>query len=323
MRRRELLRMSVVVALTLSARAAKTDTDRIRRIGILASGPLHPIQSLKDRLAELGWVEGKNVRFEGRWGKADDSSYPRLAADLVSLPVDIIVTWATPALLAAKRATSTIPIVMAGIGDPLAVGAVTSLAHPGGNVTGFSTQNYELESKRLELVREIVPKALRIAALGNRGNPYSTAAMAAIHRVAAAAKIELLPIEGSAGGGLDDALSKLRGSAADAVLMLSITAFFPYRQKIVEFMAVNRLPAIYPFPEFVKAGGLICYATDFDALFRQAADYVDKILRGASPSDMPVQQAERFTLIVNSVTARALGLKVPQSILARADEVIE
>jgi putative ABC transport system substrate-binding protein len=314
---------SVVAALALSARAAKTETGPVRRVGILAAGPFHPIQSLKDCLAEHGWLEGKNVRFEERWGKTDDTSYPRLAADLVSLPVDIIVTWGTPALLSAKRATSTIPIVMGSIGDPLEIGAVTNLAKPGGNITGFSAQNYELEAKRLELLRELVPRAARIAAFGNRGNPYSDATIASLSSIAASSNLGLLPIEVDATRGLDDALDKMRSTRADAVLMLSIPAFLPYRQKIIDFMAANRLPAIYPYTEFVKLGGLIAYATDFDALYCRAADYVDKILRGNAPGEMPVQQADRFTLVINLTTAKALGLSVPPILLARANEVIE
>ena len=256
-------------------------------------------------------------------GETDDSSYRRLAADLVSLPVDIIVTWGTPALLGAKQATSTIPIVMGSIGDAVTTGAVSSLAKPGGNITGFSAQNYELEAKRLELLRGLAPQAVRIAALANRGNAYTAAAMGSLRSIAVSSNVELLPIEAEATGGLDDALDKLRSSRADAVMMLSVPAFLPYRQKIIAFMAANRLPAIYPYTEFVKAGGLIAYATDFDALYCRAADYVDKILRGNAPGDMPVQQADRFTLVVNLTTAKALGLTVPQSILARADEVVE
>jgi putative ABC transport system substrate-binding protein len=307
----------------LSRSIAQAEELRLRRIGILASSPLHPIQSLKQRLAERGWVEGMNAHFEERWAQADDTAYTLLASALAALPVDVIVTWGTPALLAAKRATVTTPIVMAGIGDPLAVGAVTRLDRPGGNVTGFSTQNLELEAKRLGLLREIVPGAKRIAALGNRGNPYSVAAMASLHAVAAAGSFELLPIEADAGSSVGDALTKIRTSDADAVVILSIPAFLPDRRMIVEFMTTNRLPAIYPYPEFVEAGGLICYATDFDDLFRRAADYVDKILRGSSTGELPVQQSAAFRLNVNLKAARALNLAIPRLILAGADEVIE
>jgi putative tryptophan/tyrosine transport system substrate-binding protein len=161
---------------------------------------------------------------------------------------------------------------MAGIGDPLKVGAVERLNRPGGNVTGFSTQNFELETKRLELLRQIVPHAKRIAVLGNSGNPYSASAMASVYHAGTAANLDIVTIEAVAGGGLESALDAIRTAHPGGVLMLSITAFFPDRGAIVEFMATNRLPAIYPYPEFVTAGGLICYTTDFDELFRQAAD---------------------------------------------------
>lgn len=292
-------------------------------MGILAAAPLSPITSLKDGLRERGWVDGKTIRFEERWGQGDDRNYPRLASELAALPVDLMVTWGTPALLAAKRASTTIPIVMAGIGNPVAVGAVSNLARPGGNVTGFSTQNFELEAKRLELLREVVPGAARIVALGNVANPYSVAAMKLVSDLAPKIGLQLRAVEGDAAHSINDVLAKLRESRSDAVLVLSIPAFFPYRRQIVEFMTSNRLPAIYPFSEFVEAGGLICYATNFDDLFRRAADYVDKILRGAVPGELPVQQASTFKFVVNLKAARAIGLTVPPSILLRATEVIE
>src|SRR5439155_11408036 len=172
------------------------------------------------------------------------------AAELAALPVDVMITWSTSAVLAAKRATTAIPIVMAAIGDPVAVGAVPNLARPGGNVTGFSTQNYELEAKRLELLREIAPTARRIVALGNRGNPYSVVAMKLVSELAAAAGLQLQAVEGDAAHGVADVLTILRESRPDAVLMLAIPAFFPYRREIAEFMTANRLPAVYPFAEF-------------------------------------------------------------------------
>jgi ABC-type uncharacterized transport system substrate-binding protein len=324
-RRRDLARLSLgAVALSLARpRLAKAQESHPRRVGILASAPLHPIGSFKDRLQQDGWTEGRGIRFDERWGQGDDRSYPRLAAELAALPVDVMVTWGTPALLAAKEASRSIPIVMAGIGDPLAVGAVANLAHPGGNITGFSTQNYELEAKRFELLRELAPDATRIVALGNVGNPYSTAAMRLVGGLATTRRVQLTVVEGDAAHGIDDVLARLRAARPDAVQMLSIPAFFPYRRQIVELMATMRVPAIYPFPEFCDAGGLVCYATNFDDLFRQAADYVDKILRGAVPGELPVQQAATFRFIVNLKTAHTIALTVPPAILARADEVIE
>ena len=327
MKRRAFVGMlSAAAAATLPLsriRRVQAQDGRARRVGILAPGPLRPIARFKERLRQHGWREGSNIRFEERWGQGDDGSYPALAAELAALPVDLIMTWGTPAVLAAKRASTTIPIVMAAIGDPVGVGAVRSLARPGSNVTGFSTQNYELEAKRLELLHEIAPAATRIVALGNRANPYSVLAMKLVSGLAAAARLELQAVEGDAAHGIDDVLTRLRETRPDAVLILAIPAFFSYRREIVEFMAANRLPAVYPFPEFVEAGGLICYSTNFEDLFRQAADYVDRILRGAVPGELPVQQAATFRLIVNLKTAKELGLAIPRAILTRADEVIE
>ena len=302
---------------------ARAQGQQLRRVGILAPGPLTPIDRLKDRLREHGWLDGKNIRFEERWGRDDDLSYQRLAAELAMVPVDIIVTWSTPAVLAAKRATTTIPIVMGAIADPVGVGAVSDLAHPGGNVTGFSTQNFELEEKRLELLRELVPSAARVVAFGNANNLYVTNAAKRLTGLAASSKLEFQAIEADIARGLDEAFQKLRAFRPDGVVVISSPALFPHRAKIVEFVTASRLPTVYPFPEFAEVGGLACYATNYDDLFRQAADYVDKILRGAVAGDLPVQQASSFRFIVNLKAAQAIGLTVPPTVLARATEIID
>jgi putative ABC transport system substrate-binding protein len=290
---------------------------------VLAPAPLRPIDSLKQRLHERGWIEGRNVQFEFRWADNDDTRYPALAAELVALPVDAIVTWSTPAVLAAKRATSTIPIVMAAVGDPVTIGAVDNLSRPSGNVTGFSTQNYELEAKRLELLHELLPRMTRIALLGNADNPYIIAAMKRLRIIAEQAGISAEPVALKVPVDLQGGLASLAQAKPDGVIVTAAPALFPYRQEIAEFMASHRLPAIYPFREFAEVGGLITYATNFDELFRQAADYVDKILNGTRPGDLPVQQASKFELVINLRTASALGLSIPPVLLSRADEVIE
>lgn len=292
-------------------------------MGILAPGPLNPIERLKDRLREQGWVVGKNIQFEERWGRDDDLSYPKLADELVGSRVDLIVTWSTPAALAAKRATTTIPVVMGAIADPVGVGAVNNLARPGGNITGFSTQNFELEEKRLELLRELVPGLTRVVALGNANNPYVTNAARRLTGLAAAAKLEFLAIEADITSGLDEAFSRLKAFQPNGVVVISSPALFPHRVKIVEFITGSRLPAIYPFPEFAEAGGLTCYATNYDDLFRQAADYVDKILRGARAGELPVQQASSFRFILNLKAAQAIGLSIPPAFLTRATQIID
>jgi putative tryptophan/tyrosine transport system substrate-binding protein len=299
------------------------EATRMVRIGVLASAEQHPIQSFKERLRELGWIEGKNVRFDYRWAEADDTRQPALAAELAAIPVDLILTWGTAATLAAKRATTTIPIVMGSAGDPVKAGIVSSLARPGGNVTGFSSQSLELEGKRLEIMRELLPGATRVAMLGNTPNTYIDLAMDSVEHLAAAAGLKFDAEKIDSANGLGPGLDVVRKAHPDAVLVAAATAFFPYRKTIVEFMADNRLPAIYGFPEFAEAGGLISYSTNFDELFRQAAGYADRILRGASPGELPVQQATIFRLLINLTAAKALGLTIPRMILGRADELIE
>jgi putative ABC transport system substrate-binding protein len=298
-------------------------TTKMMRIGVLASAEQHPIQSFKERLRELRWVEGKNVRFDYRWAEADDTRQPALAAELAAIPVDLILTWGTAAALAAKRATATTPIVMGSVGDPVKAGIVPSLARPGGNVTGFSSQSLELEGQRLEIMRELLPGIARVAMLGNTPNRYIDLAMDEVEHLATAAGLRFDGVKIDSANGLGVGLDRARESHPDAVLVAAATAFFPYRKTIVGFMADNRLPAIYGFPEFAEAGGLISYSTNFDELFRQAAGYVDRILRGASPGELPVQQATIFRLLINLTAAKALGLTIPPRILARADEMIE
>jgi putative ABC transport system substrate-binding protein len=303
--------------------ALAQEATKTVRIGVLASAEEHPIQSFKERLRELGWIEEKNVRFYYRWAEADDTRQPALAAELVALPVDLILTWGTAAALAAKRATATIPIVMGSVGDPVKAGIVSSLARPGGNITGFSSQSLELEGKRLELMRELLPGLARVMMLGNRPNTYIDLAMESVESLATTAGLKFDGVKVDSVNGLGPGLDVIRKAHPDAVLVAAATAFFPYRKTIAEFMADNRLPAIYGFPEFAKAGGLIAYSTNFDDLFRQAADYVDRILRGASPGELPVQQATVFKLLINLTAVKPLGLTIPPAILARADEIIE
>jgi putative tryptophan/tyrosine transport system substrate-binding protein len=303
--------------------APAEETTRMVRIGVLASAETHPIQSFKERLRELGWIEGKNVQFEHRWAEADDTRQPALAAELVALPVDLILTWGTAAALAAKRATMKIPIVMGAAGDPLKAGIVSSLARPGGNVTGFSSQSLELEGKRLEIMRELIPGIARVVMLSNTPNPYIDLAMDSVQRLATADGLKFDGVRIDSVNGLGRGLDMVRKEHPDAVLVAAATAFFPYRKTIVGFMTDSRLPAIYGFPEFAEAGGLISYSTNFDDLFRRAAGYVDRILRGALPGELPVQQPTSFKLVINLPVAKALSLTIPPQIFARADEIIE
>jgi putative ABC transport system substrate-binding protein len=284
---------------------------------------LSPIDSLRERLRELGWSEGQHVEFAYRWAEGDETRYPTLAAELVALKVDVIVTWGAPAALAAKEATRTIPIVMGAVGTALGSGVVPSLAHPGGNITGFSSQNVEIAGKHVGLLKDLLPGMKRVGVLSNAANPGTVVGLGYAETAAKALGLTLDNVEIRAASDLETALPALSRTHPDAVLLIGDTQMLAERRRIVEFMMISRLPAIYAYPEFAEAGGLISYSPDFDDLFRQAAAYVDKILRGADPGDLPVQQASKFKLVVNLKTAEALGLTVPTLILAIADEVIE
>jgi putative tryptophan/tyrosine transport system substrate-binding protein len=297
--------------------------DQMRRIGILAAAPAHPIDSFRERLSELGWSEGQNVEFIYRWAEGDDTRYPALAAELTALKVDVIFTWGSQAALAAEDATKTIPIVMGAIGTALGSAVVSSLAHPGGNITGFSSQNIEIAGKHLGLLKDLVPGIRRVAVLSNAANPTTIVGIRYAETAAKAAGLTLDNIEIRDASDLETALPALGRTRPDAVLVIADTQLLAQRQRIVEFMMASRLPAMYPYPEFAAAGGLISYSPDFDDLFRQAAVYADRILRGANPGDLPVQQASKFKMVVNLKTAEALGLTIPPLILAQADEVIE
>ena len=322
MRRRDLIELlGAMTQWPFTASAQKG--DQLREIGILAPALFKPIDSFRERLRELGWTEGQNVEFAYRWAEGDDTRYPALAAELVSLKVDLIVTWSAPAALAAKEATGTISIVMGAIGTALETGVVSSLAHPGGNITGFSSQNIEIAGKHIGLLKDLVPGIGRVAVLWNAANPGAAVGLGYAQKAAKAAGMTLDNIQIGDASDLETALTALSGLHPDAASVIADVGLLAQRRRIVEFMMANRLPAVYPYSEFAKIGGLISYSPDFDAPFRQAAVYVDKILRGANPGDLPIQQPSKFELVVNLKTADALGLTVPPLILAQADEVIE
>ena len=280
------------------------------------------IAAFVQRLRELGWIDGRNIVIEYRWAEGHDERFAEIAAEFVRLKVGVIVTWGTPTAIAAKQATSVIPIVVAAMGNPVGAGIVASLAQPGGNVTGLSGMVSDLASKRLELLREVVPSLRRLAVLANIGNP--------------AVVLELREVQSAAGAlGLEVVTSEIRQSkdiaAAFKVLKSSVDALYVCTEPVVFtnvipiniLAAAARVPTMHARREYVEAGGLISYGTNVPDMFRRAAEYVDKILRGAKPSDLPVEQATKFELVINLITAQALGLEVPSTLLARADEVIE
>jgi putative ABC transport system substrate-binding protein len=306
----------------LAARAQQPHP--MRRIGILADEGWPPIDSLKQGLRMLGYVEGQNLEIVYRFAAGQAERYPGLAAELVALPVEVIVALGTPASVAAKRATEAIPIVVQ-TGDPVAAGLVRDLAHPGGNVTGFSGQAADAEGKRLELLKELLPSLSRVAVLVNPANSFSAVALDNARSGATALGLRLDPVEVSSVADLERALPALRSDRPGAVLVTADRGpLMIGRTRIAEFLTTNRLPSIYSFYEHVQAGGLMAYAANYHATYRRnVALVIDKILKGTKPGDLPVQQPTEFELILNLKTAKALGLDVPAALLARADEVIE
>jgi putative tryptophan/tyrosine transport system substrate-binding protein len=277
-------------------------------------------------LRDLGYVEGRNVVMEYRFAEGKLERYPALAAELVALKVDAIVAPITPAALAAKQATRTLPIVFITVGDPVTSGLVTSLARPGGNVTGLSNINAELVGKCLEQLKQAVPGVSRVAVLWQPGflDERTEKEMLKGADVAGRALgVRLQIVEARGPADLDRAFSDITKARARALTVLPANLFFTERRRLVDLAAKNRLPAVYPLREFVDDGGLMSYGANNADLFRRAATYVDKILKGAKPADLPVEQPTKFQLVINLKTARALGLTIPQSVLGRADEVIQ
>ena len=311
-----------LLAAPLAAKAQ--ETRKVARIGMLGgTSPPDPlVEAFKQGLRELGYVEGRNISIEYRWAEGRLDRLPDLAADLVRLKVDVIVA-SSQAAVAAKHATTVIPIVMPIITDPVRLGLVASLARPGGNATGFATQNDELPGKWMELVKETLPKVSRVAALFQPtydGGVQLKASEAAARSLGV--RLQALTVERP-----DDfatAFAEVQKNRAEALIVSSTGLFYVHGTRLVEFAAKHRLPAIYHRSEFVVgSGGLMSYGPDFRDMFRRSATYVDKILKGAKPGDLPVQQPTKFELVINTKTAKALGLTLPASLLVQADQLIE
>jgi putative ABC transport system substrate-binding protein len=302
---------------------------KIYRIGFLdsstASGLAVLLEAFRQELSKLGWIEGKNISVEYRFAEQKLERLPELAADLVGLKVDLIVVTATNPALAAKRATTTIPIVMTNPGDPVGASLVASLARPGANVTGFSSLSPELNTKRLEILKDAVPKLARVGIL--RWSGSGVAADLQLKELRAAAPVLKLRLEEIAVQsdvkGLESAFQTAKQKRVNAIMPIASRIFFAERKRIVELTSRFRLPAIYWQKEFVDEGGLMSYGVDFDELFRKAAHYVDKILKGTKPADLPVQQPMKFELVVNLKTANQIGLTIQQWTLMKADKVIQ
>ena len=323
------VRPLVLLALLVAPFAAEAQpAERVYRIAYLgnSSAALEAelVSAFRDGLRDLNYVESRNVVIHYRWAEGHYDRFPALVAEAVQLKVDVIVTAGTPAVLAAKEGTRTIPIVVAAMGDPIAAGVIPSLARPGGNITGSASLSPEIDGKRLELLKEFVPGVSRIAALWNPTNPNNAAR---IKQVEAAAKTLQLTLKSFLSGGdrqdLDKAFEGIVAARSEALIMESDRALLAHRVRIVDFAKKRRLPALYPYREFVQVGGLASYAPSYPAMFRRAATYVDKIFKGAKPADLPVEQPTNFELVINLKTAKALGLTIPPSVLLRANQVIE
>jgi putative ABC transport system substrate-binding protein len=326
-RRREFISTlcGAAVAWPLAARAQLP--ERMRRVGMLETTSrelnVADLAAFQNGLREFGYVEGQNLLIEYRSADGRTERFPDLATDLVSLKVDVIVTRGTPAALAAKKATPTIPIVMAASGDPVGSGLIASLAQPGGNATGFSALVRDLYPKRVELLRDVVRSLRRIIVLINMENPIAVREWEDIVSSSRPLGIAAELLDVRSREALAEALNTVSGRRADAFVIGLDTVTQSNKETIAELVAKQRVPAIYASREFVEAGGLMSYGVSYPDLYHRAAAYVDKILKGAKPGDLPVQQPTKFELVINLKAARAIGLDVPPTLLARADEVIE
>ena len=316
--------LTVLVALGPAPVCAAEPAQKVVRVGFV--NPYSPstaprrVSAFWDRLRELGWVEGQNLVIETRWADGQVARLPALMAEVIERKVDVLVTYGTRPAIAAKNATTTIPIVVI-TGDPVRAGLVASLAHPGGNLTGLSMGFAEVAGKRLELLQETVPHLSTVAMIGNPDNPMVREMAKGLEATAPTRSLKARLIEVREPQTLDRAFKQAR-QQAQAVLILGDLLTFEHRRQIAALAARYRLPAMYPGREYVDSGGLMAYGADTTILFRRAADYVDKILKGAKPADLPIEQPTQYELIVNLKTAKALGITIPESILLRADEVI-
>ena len=324
---------TAVVLLLLSASldtAAAQPPEKVPRVGYLnpgsSSDPLRQrrLEAFRQGLRELGYVEGQNIAIESRWAEGKYDRYPALAADLVRSKVDVIVAQSGAATQAAQQATRTIPIVMSLVLDPVGIGLVPSLARPGGNVTGTSFMAPDLVGKQLQLLKEVVPKVSRVALLRHPDNPASAAQLRQAEAAARALRVRLQTLEARNPEEIDSAFAAMTRERAGALLIFPDPIFGNQRRQIAELAAKRRLPAIHGgTPEYAEAGGLMVYSPNILDLKRRAATYVDKILKGAKPADLPVEQPTKFELVINLRTAKAIGLTIPPSLLQRADQIID
>lgn len=320
------LRVARAIALTFALLAAPLPAGAqpagmMPRVGYLAPGPGYPFEAFRQGLQELGYVEGRNIAIERRSAEGKPERLQDLATDLVKLRVDVIVTATTAATQAAQRATTTIPIVFALADEPVELGLVASIARPGGNITGLTGLMAKLTAKRLELLKEVSPRVTRVAVLWGP-YPFSAAVLREVENASRTLGLTLHEIEVRDAIELDSAFARMVAWRAEALLVLPHPMFVAQRTRLAELAVKYRLPSTYHLKEFVEVGGLMSYAPDVADMSRRAAGYVDKILRGAKPGELPIDQPTKFELVINLKTAKGLGVKVPQSLLLQADKVI-
>ena len=324
MDRRHFLLTSLAGALAAPL-AAEAQQAGSRRIGYLESSSPSParlqlLEAFRQGLRELGYREGKDIVFESRFGEGNPDQIQRFAAELVELKVDILVTSGTPATEAAKQATR---MIMTQLADPVGSGLVASLGRPGGNVTGLSTQDADLGGKRLELLLQVVPRVSRLAQLVDETSTGTVLIGKGTKAAAASVGVQLQSLGVREKGELDGAFAAMKKARADALIVESSSMLFAWRERLAELALKNRLPTMFAQRQYAEAGGLMAYSADFSDLYRRAATFVDKILKGAKPADLPIEQPTKWVFVVNLNTARALGLTIPPSLLLRADQVIE
>ena len=324
MKRREFLAfLAVVAALPLEASAQ----SRIPRIGFMGNSTAaleaNLLDAFREGLRELGYEEGRNIIIEYRWADGKYEQFPVLVAELIASKVDVIVTAGTPAALAVKKATTAVPLVMVAVGDPVGTGLVPSLARPGGNLTGLSSIAPDLEGKRLQLLREVVPALSHVAMFINSLNPFHVSSMKQARDAAQTMGIKLQLHDIRKSEDLDDAFAAIQKERPDALLILADRVFLHNRHRIVDFTIEQRLPNVNAYKELVEVGGLMSYGPSYEDMHKRAAIYVDKILKGAKPADLPIEQPSKFTFIVNLKAAKALGITVPSQLLGLVDQLIE
>jgi putative ABC transport system substrate-binding protein len=326
MRRRDFLTL-LSGAVAAAPLAAAQEARKLPRVGFLGNSTAtleaNLVGPFRDGLRDLGYVEGRTILVEYRWGEGNYERFPSLIAELIALKVDVIVTAGTPASLAVKKATTSIPLVMVAVGDPVGSGLVASLARPGGNITGLTSISPDLEGKRLELLREVIPGVSHIAVLWNSVSSSQVIQEKEVQAAAQRLRMKVLSLGVRSSEQIENAFATIVRERPGALLVLADRLFLHHRDRIMDFAAKQGLPGVHAYRELVESGGLMSYGPSYASMHRRAADYVDKILKGAKAGDLPIEQPAKFELVINLKTAKALGLTIPQSLLLRADEVIQ